>query len=291
MIVTPGAATRRPDKIADGYVASLTLGAGQFCTNPGILFLPEGTDVLDRITAQLTDRPATPMLNERIEAHYLAAAEKLIALPGASKAVWLAHANSLAPRLITMDLDAFAHTPEAAEECFGPLGVVITYRRLADLLPVVSGLPGQLTTTLHANDDESPHLSELATALTDRSGRVLWNDWPTGVTVTTAMQHGGPFPATTTPTTTSVGTAAIERFLRPVAYQGWPQQLLPPPLRDDNPWNVPQHIDLLTEELVHSAWERGCMTDGETCSRRYRGFSYLGCRQAHMRTSGHPRKR
>ncbi len=88
---------------------------------------------------------------------------------------------------------------------------------------------------LHAEEDETGDLACLATLLADRSGRVLWNQWPTGVSVTNAMQHGGPYPATTAPATTSVGTAAIDRFLRPVAFQGWPQQLLPPPLRDDNP--------------------------------------------------------
>ena len=96
--------------------------------------------------------------------------------------------------------------------------------------------------TLHADEDEAEQLGELADVLAERSGRVLWNTWPTGVAVTNAMQHGGPFPATTAPLSTSVGTAATERFLRPVTYQSWPQHLLPPPLRDDNPWQVPQRI-------------------------------------------------
>lgn len=99
-----------------------------------------------------------------------------------------------------------------------------------------------MTASLHAEPSETGELGALAGALTSRAGRLLWNQWPTGVCVTPAMQHGGPYPAATTPATTSVGTAALERFLRPVAYQSCPQDLLPPPLRDDNPWNVPQQI-------------------------------------------------
>lgn len=242
VIITPAAAAARASEIAKGYVASLTLGAGQFCTNPGILFVPDGADLVDRIATHLEQVPATAMLNERIAAGYLEGAEKLAAVTGARKSVWPNEASSLAPRLLTIDLNTFAETPEMAEECFGPIGVVVTYRDVTDLASVVARLPGQLTATLHADGDEAAHLSELIEALTERSGRVLWNDWPTGVAVTAAMQHGGPFPATTAATTTSVGTAAIERFLRPVAYQGWPQELLPSPLRDDNPWNVPQRI-------------------------------------------------
>jgi len=179
-------------------------------------------------------------LNDRIESGYLSGASRLGGLPGIRKVVW-PDEGTPAPRLLTMSLEAFAADREAAgEECFGPLGLVVTYERLEDVAGVLAGLPGQLTTSLHAEQDEAAGLADLAEALADRSGRVLWNQWPTGVSVTHAMQHGGPFPATTTPATTSVGTAAIERFLRPVAYQNWPQELLPPPLRDDNPWGVPQ---------------------------------------------------
>ncbi|MDI3387641.1 hypothetical protein QIS99_15745 [Streptomyces sp. B-S-A8] len=135
-----------------------------------------------------------------------------------------------------------ANIGHLAQERFGPLGLVITYERTEDLPAVVAALPGQLTASLHGEPGEAAELTGLTAALAERSGRVLWNDWPTGVSVTHAMQHGGPFPATTAPTTTSVGTAALDRFLRPVTYQSWPAPLLPPPLRDDNPWKVPQEV-------------------------------------------------
>lgn len=240
-VVTPRAAETRPDEIAQGYAASLTLGAGQFCTNPGLLFAPEA--LVDEIAERLRGVAAAPMLNDRIEAGFLSVSDALGGRPGVRRVVWPEDGASTAPRLLTMDLAAFrADAVAAGQECFGPLGLVVTYDDLADVADAVAALPGQLTTSLHAEQDETGDLAALTDVLADRSGRVLWNQWPTGVAVSYAMEHGGPYPATTAPATTSVGTAAIERFLRPVAFQGWPQELLPPPLRDDNPWKVPQTV-------------------------------------------------
>lgn len=240
-VVTPRAAETRPDEIAQGYAASLTLGAGQFCTNPGLLFAPEA--LVDEIAERLRGVAAAPMLNDRIEAGFLSVSDALGGRPGVRRVVWPEDGASTAPRLLTMDLAAFRADADAAgQECFGPLGLVVTYDDLADVADAVAALPGQLTTSLHAEQDETGDLAALTDVLADRSGRVLWNQWPTGVAVSYAMEHGGPYPATTAPATTSVGTAAIERFLRPVAFQGWPQELLPPPLRDDNPWKVPQIV-------------------------------------------------
>ncbi|MGH3239312.1 MAG: aldehyde dehydrogenase (NADP(+)), partial [Spirillospora sp.] len=238
-VVTPRAAHGRGEEIVQGYAASLTMGAGQFCTNPGLLFAPAA--LLDEASRRLREIAAAPMLNDTIESAYLAAADALAARPGVRRLI--RPDTSTAPRLLTMDLDAFkADIDAASEECFGPLGLIVTYERLADVADVLAALPGQLTASLHAEPDETGDLAALTAMLAARSGRVLWNQWPTGVSVTHAMQHGGPFPATTAPSTTSVGTAAIDRFLRPVAYQGWPQDLLPPPLRDDNPWKIPQTV-------------------------------------------------
>ncbi|GAA0263211.1 aldehyde dehydrogenase (NADP(+)) [Actinomadura nitritigenes] len=240
-VVTPRAAETRADEIAQGYAASLTLGAGQFCTNPGLLFAPEA--LVEEIAERLRGVAAAPMLNDRIEAGFLAVSDALGGRPGVRRVVWPEDGASTAPRLLAMDLEAFRADADAAgQECFGPLGLVVTYDDLADVADAVAALPGQLTTSLHAEQDETGDLAALTGVLADRSGRVLWNQWPTGVAVSYAMEHGGPYPATTAPATTSVGTAAIERFLRPVAFQGWPQELLPPPLRDDNPWKVPQTV-------------------------------------------------
>ena len=126
------------------------------------------------------------------------------------------------------------------QEMFGPASLVVEYDDEAELPALAGLLEGQLTTTLQAEEDDD--VSALAARLADISGRVLWNGWPTGVTVSYAQHHGGPYPATTS-ATTSVGTAAIRRFLRPVAYQSFPASRLPEPLQDGNPWRVPQRVD------------------------------------------------
>ncbi|MFC3737392.1 aldehyde dehydrogenase (NADP(+)) [Paractinoplanes deccanensis] len=148
------------------------------------------------------------------------------------------------PTLVETDLATLAeHRDTLLDEAFGPLSLVVRYDPGAPLAAELAGLvEGSLAAGVHTGSGEdSPWLRELVTVLSDRSGRLLFNGWPTGVAVTPAQQHGGPWPATTNPTTTSVGTAAIDRFLRPVTYQDCPPELLPEPLRDDNPWNVPQH--------------------------------------------------
>ncbi|MEU8413089.1 aldehyde dehydrogenase (NADP(+)) [Amycolatopsis japonica] len=233
VIVLPGAA--RAEELAAGYAGSLTLGNGQFCTNPGLVFVPSESPFVELVAERLRGIPAAPFLNDRIASGFDAGVERLTGIPGMREVV-----AGPGARLLEIDLADFVS--EAAEECFGPLGVVVRYSRLSDVLPVVSALPGQLTTTVHALPEEASEVEALRPVLADRSGRILWGGWPTGVAVTAAMQHGGPFPATTSPASTSVGTAAVDRFLRPVSYQDWPSHLLPEPLRDDNPWGVPQHF-------------------------------------------------
>ncbi|EME63370.1 aldehyde dehydrogenase (NADP(+)) [Amycolatopsis decaplanina] len=233
VIVLPGAARTRADELAAGYAGSLTMGNGQFCTNPGLVFAPSSSPFVDLVAERLRGIPATPFLNDRIASGFHTGAERLTAIPGVREVV-----SGAGARLLEIDLADFV--PDVAEECFGPLGVIVRYSRLSDVLPVLAALPGQLTTTVHAQPEEASDVEALRPVLAGRSGRILWGGWPTGVAVTAAMQHGGPFPATTSPASTSVGTAAVERFLRPVSYQDWPSQLLPEPLRDDNPWNVPQ---------------------------------------------------
>jgi NADP-dependent aldehyde dehydrogenase len=129
------------------------------------------------------------------------------------------------------------------EECFGPMTVVLEYTGEADLAEALAAAPGSLTVTLHSEPHETGLAARLAAIARDRAGRLVFDGYPTGVAVGWAQQHGGPYPATTAPTTTSVGTAAIARFLRPVAYQNCPPPLLPPALRDDDPWRVPRRLD------------------------------------------------
>ena len=128
------------------------------------------------------------------------------------------------------------------QECFGPTAIIVTYDDTAEALAVAGALEGQLTATVLGEPGDAL-AGRLVAMLAQSVGRVLWNNWPTGVSVTWAMQHGGPYPATTSLTTTSVGMAAIERFVRPISYQNAPQDVLPPQLRDDNPWAVPQRVN------------------------------------------------
>jgi NADP-dependent aldehyde dehydrogenase len=142
-----------------------------------------------------------------------------------------------------VDLDAFAaNLDHLSEEMFGPAGLVITYSTVDDLLPVLAKLSGNLTASIHAGEDEAEAVAAVATVLRPLVGRLIYNGWPTGVAVCAAMHHGGPWPASTAPLHTSVGATAIRRWQVPVAYQNWPQPLLPPELRDDNPLDIPRLV-------------------------------------------------
>ncbi|QWF83702.1 aldehyde dehydrogenase (NADP(+)) [Amycolatopsis sp. CA-230715] len=245
VVVAPGAIAARGEQIAKGYVGSFTLGAGQFCTKPGLLFLPEGHGLDDALREAVGATSAQPMLNERIATGFASGLAKLRALPGVSV---LASPESdgpdVAATLLSTTAKAFADGGETARsECFGPASLIVTYADADELLALLGELEPGLTATVHGEESDVDYVRPLLPALTRLAGRLLWNDWPTGVTVSWAQQHGGPYPATTAPTTTSVGTAAIERFLRPVAWQGFPEALLPPPLRDDNPWRLPRRTD------------------------------------------------
>src|SRR5579875_2182489 len=238
-VVLPGAAAARPAEIAAGYAGSLTLGAGQFCTNPGLLFVPEDAGLLAAVAAAVGSSAGGPMLSARIFAGYTEAVAEAAAHPGVTELAagrpgqgpWGA-----TPRAFQVTVKEFAaDLAVLARERFGPAGLVVTYPAVADLLPVLAALPGSLAGCVHL-DAGSPGEADLArqvvAALERVAGRIVCNGWPTGVAVVAAQHHGGPWPATTMPGFTSVGTAAIRRWLVPVAYQDFPAELLPPPLRD-----------------------------------------------------------
>jgi NADP-dependent aldehyde dehydrogenase len=244
VFVSQAAATARASSIAQEFVASFTMGAGQFCTKPGVLFVPRDSSLVQEI-AGIPLPPAARLLNPRIQQGYVdslttiqdrADVRVLAAMDGAI-------ADPPAPTVLVTDVDAVLRDPLAlVTEVFGPTALVVEYDDEAQLLDVARVIDGQLTATI-VGEDADELAPELIRLLSKRAGRILWNQWPTGVSVTYAQQHGGPYPASTTPGTTSVGTAAIERFLRPVAYQGLPQHLLPAALRDDNPLAVPRRVN------------------------------------------------
>ncbi|MGY3127744.1 NADP-dependent aldehyde dehydrogenase [Agrococcus sp. UYP33] len=246
--VAPGASASRPSEIAEAYLASIGGSQGQLCTKPGLLFVPEGSEILAGLGAASVPAPA-PLLNDRIQDGYVSA---LGAMQQRDDVITLQEGEgSLAdpPQLALLQttLESVLADPGGLiSEIFGPAGIVVTYADPDRLVELAGLLDGQLTATVIADDDARADV-DLARALlpqlTEKAGRVLWNQWPTGVSVTHAQQHGGPYPATTAPTTTAVGTASIGRFLRPVAYQNVPEALLPEPLQDANPLGVPQQID------------------------------------------------
>ncbi|MEW9532246.1 aldehyde dehydrogenase (NADP(+)) [Microbispora sp. NPDC049125] len=250
VVVLPSA---DPAAVASGFAASLTLGVGQFCTNPGLVFVPEageeGAEFERAIAEAVAATTGGPMLTAKIREGYLRASGRLAehAEAGGGLAVLASGAaggadGSVAPRVFVTDLDTFADgLPELGEECFGPAAIVVRYRDPADLPAILGRLPGSLTATVHAVDAEEAR--EVVPALQRLAGRLIWNGWPTGVAVCWAMHHGGPWPASTTPAHTSVGAASIRRWLTPVAYQDWPDELLPPELRDGNPLGLPRRVD------------------------------------------------
>lgn len=242
VVVTPAALAERADQIAAGFATSVTGSAGQLCTKPGLLFVP--ADLPGAAADGFTAAGSHRLLHPGIADGYARRRAEVLDTPGVEVVVAGEVTDLTAsPTLVVTDLDTLVrHRDTLLDEAFGPLSVVVRYEPGTALAGTLAGLiDGSLTAGVHTGTGEdSPWLRELVAVLRDRAGRLLFNGWPTGVAVTPAMQHGGPWPATTNPTTTSVGTAAIDRFLRPVTYQDCPPQLLPEPLRDDNPWGVPQ---------------------------------------------------
>ncbi len=244
VFVTERAAAARGDEIIAGYAGSFTLGAGQFCTKPGLLFVPAGAISDDAAVDAVASKAAAPLLNDRIERGFRAGLDRLKAHPAIRTLVaGTGGAEGPSPTLLATTVpELLADHEDLLVECFGPTSIVVSYHGDDELLAAARAFDGQLTATVHGEDDD-PIAPLLLDVLRDRSGRVLWNGWPTGVSVTWAMEHGGPYPATTAPLSTSVGTTAIERFLRPVAYQSVPDRLLPPPLQEANPLGIARRVD------------------------------------------------
>lgn len=241
---TAAAVAAEPDLLS-GFLTSVSGSAGQLCTKPGFLFVPHNAPIgdLDGVAATAEHRLLHPGIGRAFEERREAvlAADGVTILAEGSLRVDESEQRFATPTVVEIGVEQLLAQRDALlEESFGPLSIIVRYRDLDGLPELHRELfPGNLTSTLHATDADASAVAALVEALAETSGRVLFGGWPTGVSVTSAMQHGGPFPATTTDST-SVGTAAITRFLRGVAYQNAPQGLLPAPLRDDNPWGVPQ---------------------------------------------------
>lgn len=243
----PAALDARAADIARGYVDSLVLGAGQFCTNPGLLIGVAGagwTRLSEAVARELASRPATTMLTPAIHAAYLAGVERLGKLPlrrlGQGQAGGSCAAQAVVHEVAARDWLAHA---DLAEEVFGPSSLLIRCDSEEEMLALTGELEGQLTATLQLDDGDLALAQRLMPLLQRKAGRILANGFPTGVEVAYAMVHGGPFPATSDGASTSVGAKAIARFLRPVCFQDLPEALLPPALRSDNPLRVWRQVD------------------------------------------------
>lgn len=236
MFLLPGAMEVRARSIAQGWVASLTMGAGQFCTNPGVAIAIEGAAAemfTQAARAALEEAPAQVMLTEGIAAAYRNGCAAALALPDVTTLVARqAEGRNALPVLVQVTGDAWQAQPDLHHEVFGPLGILITVKDAAQMLAIARDLEGQLTCTLHLEAGDTDLARRLMPVLERKAGRLLANGYPTGVEVCDAMVHGGPYPASTNFGATSVGTMAIRRFLRPVAYQNMPAALLPVDLKE-----------------------------------------------------------
>lgn len=248
VLVLPGG-LGDPAALAEGFFTSVTGSCGQLCTEPGLVFVPVG-DAGDRFVGHAAQSvqgaTGATMLTPSIAQSFTEGVEKLSSRAGVEVLAQGAAGdgkNAPGPVLLSTSARVFIEDRELQTEVFGPSSLVIRYSTEEELGQALAVMEGQLTATLQAGPDDAEQVQRLLPRLESLAGRILYGGWPTGVEVGHAMVHGGPFPATSDSRTTSVGTLAIERFLRPVAYQSFPQGLLPAPLQDANPHQVPQTID------------------------------------------------
>ncbi|SAK96817.1 fatty aldehyde dehydrogenase [Caballeronia calidae] len=239
----PQALAAKGDKLAVAYIDSVTLGVGQFCTNPGLVIALEGPDLddfIDLAATAIMKKETQTMLTAQIAAAYGSGIDERNTTPAhciATGVKGTAGSGAL-PALYRVNADEFLATPALSGEIFGPTSVIVVCRDEDEMIAVARHLEGQLTATLLMEKDDVELARRLLPVLERKAGRILANGFPTGVEVSYAMVHGGPFPATSDSRSTSVGAMAIERFLRPVCYQDLPAALLPEALAEDNPLSL-----------------------------------------------------
>lgn len=235
MFLFPAAVAQRGEALAKGWAGSLTMGAGQFCTNPGIAVLVEGpeTDLFVTTAKEaLATVPAQTMLTDGIAEAYRHGQKRIAATAGVCEVLSTScDLRDATPYLYTTTAKEWLANHTLAEEVFGPLGVVVTAADEEEMLQLALSLEGQLTCTLHLDEADYAAAKRFMPVLERKAGRVLANAFPTGVEVCDSMVHGGPYPASTNFGATSVGTMAIRRFLRPVCFQDIPAALLPEDLK------------------------------------------------------------
>ncbi|WP_295560995.1 aldehyde dehydrogenase (NADP(+)) [uncultured Sphingomonas sp.] len=249
VVLFPAALAARGEALGKEFVASLTMGAGQFCTNPGLVLAIDGPDLdafIASAAAAMTDAAPATMLTPGIHASF---EQGVDALAGHGAVTTVARGkvgdgvNQAVGAIFDTTAEAFLADRALSHEVFGSSSVVVRCRDMAEIARVIAGLEGQLTATLQMDAADEADAARLMPVIARRVGRILANGWPTGVEVAPAMVHGGPFPATSDGRTTSVGTLAIARYLRPVCFQNLSGALLPAALDDANPWSIARRLD------------------------------------------------
>lgn len=258
VFILPSALESRAETLAKDLHASVTLGVGQFCTNPGVVITMACPDAFTSTLATLMNRsPAEPMLNRNIAAAYRRAVSERSAHSQVrsreaepqrveAEAKYAQNRPDLCrsrAALFETDAASFIEYPELQAEIFGPATLLVRSRSREDLLNVARRMEGNLTATIHGTEEDLREFAELVAILETKVGRIIFNGFPTGVEVCNAMVHGGAYPSTSDGRSTSVGGRAILRFTRPVAYQDFPESALPPELREGNPLGVWRHVD------------------------------------------------
>ncbi|MFJ7882966.1 aldehyde dehydrogenase (NADP(+)) [Pseudomonas sp. NPDC096917] len=248
VIVLPQALAARSETIARELAASVVQGCGQFCTNPGLVIGIRSdafSTFIEQLAGHLSEQPAQTMLNAGTLRSYAKGLDALLAHQGIEHLAGLAQQGSQAcPQLFKADVSLLLQGDEVLqEEVFGPTTVVVEVADQAQLRAAINGLHGQLTATLIGEANDFQQFSELTPLLEQKVGRILLNGYPTGVEVCDSMVHGGPYPATSDARGTSVGTLAIDRFLRPVCFQNYPDSLLPQALKNANPLGIQRLVD------------------------------------------------
>jgi NADP-dependent aldehyde dehydrogenase len=247
VFILPSVLAERTEEIAKALHGSVTLGAGQFCTNPGLVFIPEKSaeELIMRLGELMTATSTFTMLTEGISSAYREGAAALQQNSRVQSLVQPAVEDgcSTGASLFMADAESFCRDPALCAEVFGPSTLLIKYSNYDDLLEIARGLEGQLTATIHGAATELESCADLIGILETKAGRLVFNGFPTGVEVGHAMVHGGPFPATSDGRSTSVGSRAALRFVRPVCYQDFADGALPDELKDANPLNIWRMVD------------------------------------------------
>jgi NADP-dependent aldehyde dehydrogenase len=250
VFILPDALAHNAGGLGQAFITSVNTRAGQLCTSPGLIFAIEGDDLDSFIRAAgeaVQGSQGVPMLNSGISSNFDVAVERFVSAKGLTRVAAGASDDAIAvcgvTRLFATDGATFLANPALSDEAFGAAALVVRARDFDQMAEIARGLEGQLTATVHATPEDHGQARILLPILELLAGRIIFNGWPTGVEVGHAVIHGGPFPATSAPATTSVGSLSIERFLRPVSYQNAPADLLPTELRDENFAGVWRRVD------------------------------------------------